>query len=134
MDMRGDEAMVAEPPVVLVVDDDDWLRTVLADLLAGEGYRTLQARDGPAGLQLARAHHPDVILLDLFLPKKSGYSVLEELRADQATRDIPIITVSAATDAVETGRLMTSSARPDAVLGKPLDIGRMLAALDRVAA
>ena len=61
---------------VLVVEDDPWIRSLMADLLAGEGYAVVQAADGKAGLNLAEQHDPDVILLDLAMPEKSGLDVL----------------------------------------------------------
>ena len=76
---------------VLVVEDDPWIRSLMADLLAGEGYSVVQASDGRAGLEMAEMNDPDVILLDLAMPEKSGLDVLHELKSSKPTRDIPVI-------------------------------------------
>src|SRR5438445_13828728 len=80
---------------VLVVEDDPWIRSLMADLLAGEGYSVVQASDGKAGLVMAEQNEPDVILLDLAMPEKSGLDVLHELKSSKPTSDIPVIVVSA---------------------------------------
>lgn len=76
---------------VLVIDDDDASRYVLSGLLAGMPFQTLEAANGKDGLKLARMQKPAAIFLDLNLPDMSGASVLEELKADAHTREIPII-------------------------------------------
>src|SRR5215471_14565493 len=80
---------------VLVIEDDPWTRTITTALLAGEGFGVVEAKNGEEGLQQARAHGPDAILLDLALPTKSGLDVLRELKSEALTRDIPVIVVSA---------------------------------------
>jgi CheY-like chemotaxis protein len=82
-------------PLALIIDDDAWIRTILAELLAGEGLEILQACDGRRGLALAEERCPDVILLDLILPGRSGLDVLHELKQRQPTSEIPVIVVSA---------------------------------------
>ncbi len=65
---------------ILVVDDEHAMRVALRDILDSEGYRTQSAADGEAGLQLAVAEKPDLILLDVMMPKLDGYAVCAELR------------------------------------------------------
>jgi DNA-binding response OmpR family regulator len=79
---------------VLICEDDTNLRT-LVRLALGDGYRYFEAPDGPSGLQLARRIHPDVIVLDLMLPGRSGLDVLTELRADDELAKTPVIVMSA---------------------------------------
>jgi DNA-binding response OmpR family regulator len=79
---------------VLICEDDTNLRT-LVRLALGDGYRYFEAPDGPSGLQLARRIHPDVIVLDLMLPGRSGLDVLTELRADDELGKTPVIVMSA---------------------------------------
>ena len=108
---------------VLVVEDDPWIRSLMADLLAGEGYAVVQASDGKAGLELAEQNEPDVILLDLAMPEKSGLDVLHELKSSKPTRDIPVIVVSA-----YAMLMMGSDARrADGVIQKPFDLADLLA-------
>jgi DNA-binding response OmpR family regulator len=79
---------------VLICEDDTNLRT-LVRLALGDGYRYFEAPDGPSGLQLARRIHPDLIVLDLMLPGRSGLDVLIELRADDELAQTPVIVMSA---------------------------------------
>jgi DNA-binding response OmpR family regulator len=79
---------------VLICEDDTNLRT-LVRLALGDAYRYYEAPDGPSGLQLARRIHPDVIVLDLMLPGRSGLDVLAELRADDELAKTPVIVMSA---------------------------------------
>jgi len=79
---------------VLICEDDTNLRT-LVRLALGDGYRYYEAPDGPSGLELARRIHPDVIVLDLMLPGRSGLDVLTELRADEELAKTPVIVMSA---------------------------------------
>jgi DNA-binding response OmpR family regulator len=65
---------------ILIIEDETPMRTALADVLEGEGYRALSAVDGEAGLRKAVAEKPDLILLDLMMPKLDGFAVCAELR------------------------------------------------------
>ena len=85
----------ARPPKVLLVDDDDTQTDVLQDRLTRQGFVTYVAHAGHEALDLARRHHPHVVLLDLGLPDVSGLSVCEELSDAPETCDIPVIVVSA---------------------------------------
>ncbi|OWK27366.1 MAG: hypothetical protein US76_03995 [Parcubacteria group bacterium GW2011_GWA2_38_13b] len=76
---------------IIIVEDDEILARVLYAELTDAGFKVLQAFDGEAGLALARSEHPDLVLLDLILPKKYGFEVLEELKKSPDTKDIPVI-------------------------------------------
>jgi two-component system, OmpR family, alkaline phosphatase synthesis response regulator PhoP len=77
---------------VLVVEDEDALRMALVDALRGEGLRVLEAADGEAGLALALREAPDLVLLDLMLPKRDGFSVLRAMREDRLESAVIILT------------------------------------------
>lgn len=79
---------------VLVVDDDPDARLLLAQYVKDDGCRAILAGNGEQGLRLARAHQPDLILLDIMMPQMNGLEVLERLREDPATADIPVVVVS----------------------------------------
>ncbi|PKO86288.1 MAG: diguanylate cyclase response regulator [Betaproteobacteria bacterium HGW-Betaproteobacteria-12] len=79
---------------VLVVDDEKQNRTLLAELLASE-CRVILARNGIQALERAREQAPDLILLDVMMPEMSGYQVIQALQQDDATRQIPVIIISA---------------------------------------
>ena len=107
---------------VLIVDDVPMIRSTVTDVLEHAGYAVLAGRDGVEGLRLARERTPDVILLDLALPKRSGLDVLQDLKSSQATRDIPVIVVSA-----YAYLLSPNDARPAAgVIQKPFNVRDLL--------
>jgi two-component system alkaline phosphatase synthesis response regulator PhoP len=80
---------------VLVVDDEAPIRLLCRVNLEAEGMAVLEAADGETGLELARTQLPDVILLDVMMPGRSGWEVAEELLADEVTSGIPIIFLTA---------------------------------------
>jgi DNA-binding response OmpR family regulator len=83
---------------VLLVEDDDTLATMQRVRLEMDGYRVAVAEDGEAGLRLALELLPDLVILDYRLPRLDGAGVLRALRADERTRDIPVIVLSAFDD------------------------------------
>ncbi len=83
---------------ILLVEDEDTLRRVMKDLLEQEGYRVCEARDGAEALEQVDRFAPDVVLLDLNLPNVDGYTVLAQLRSRPATRNLPVLVLSARGD------------------------------------
>jgi DNA-binding response OmpR family regulator len=79
---------------ILFVEDESALQQTLGDVLKQEGYTVLSALDGETGLKTAKKEKLDLILLDLILPKMHGFEVLKELKADETTKDIPIIVLT----------------------------------------
>jgi DNA-binding response OmpR family regulator len=112
----------AESKTVLIADDDGWLREMLTLLLVDEGFCPLEARSGPETVRLAAELKPDVILLDVDLPGRSGFSVLSDLRKASATRDIPVMLVSGEVNIFETGH----AGEANATFHKPLDFSAFL--------
>ena len=78
---------------ILIIEDELPMRTALQDVLAGEGYRVLTAPDGESGLQRAIDEKPDLILLDIMMPKLDGYAVCAELR--RLSNPVPILMLTA---------------------------------------
>jgi CheY-like chemotaxis protein len=76
---------------VLIIDDEEVARYTFKKLLAGTRYTVIEAADGPEGLRRVREEGPQVIFLDLIMPEMDGFEVLHELKADPATRGIPVI-------------------------------------------
>ncbi len=114
---------------VLYIEDNISNRRLMERLLARRpGVRLIAAPEGQAGLDLARAERPDLILLDLHLPDMSGDDVLRRLWADPHTRTIPVAVLSADATPAQTKRLLAAGAI--AYLTKPLDIGQVLQLLD----
>lgn len=79
---------------VLFIEDESALQQSATQWLTDEGYRVVSALNGDDGLRLAKNENPDLILLDLILPKKDGFTVLKEIKGDPATASIPIIVLS----------------------------------------
>jgi two-component system phosphate regulon response regulator PhoB len=79
---------------ILVIEDDRYLRRSEEVMLRRHGDIVVSAEDGEAGLRMARDRLPDLILLDLVMPKIQGFEVLRQLKADPATRDIPVLVLS----------------------------------------
>ena len=84
---------MADAKTILVVDDDQELSDGLRLVLERKGYRVLQARDGQQGKQLVYQHHPDLVILDMMMPRMGGYPVLEHFRGK--TDAPPIIMITA---------------------------------------
>jgi len=76
---------------VLIIEDDSTLRNVLVEFIQAEGATVFAASDGEEGVKLASENNPDLILLDIILPKKDGYEVIAEVKGNEKTKDIPII-------------------------------------------
>jgi CheY-like chemotaxis protein len=107
---------------ILLVEDDAWVRTFLHDVLADDGYDVVDAADGRTGLRLVGEKQPDVVLLDLAMPEVTGVDVLHEIRRGAATRDLPVVIISAFPRVLSPKDAETVSG----VLCKPLDINDVL--------
>ncbi len=80
--------------IILFIEDEASLQKTFSDSLRKEGYEILSALNGETGLQLARTKKPDLILLDLILPKIHGFEVLKKLKEDEETKDISVIVLT----------------------------------------
>lgn len=83
-----------DPKQILIVEDDISLHEILKKKLESEGFETLSAYDGEEGLQMALTERPDLILLDIVMPKKDGITMLQELRTDAWGKSIAVILLS----------------------------------------
>jgi CheY-like chemotaxis protein len=111
---------------VLIIEDDPDLRDALVRLLQSEGYLVSQARDGWDGLSQAEAHLPHLILLDLFMPRMTGWEFLAAQRKQDALADIPVIVLS--TFPLKVGDLLEGIA---ARFAKPFDVMDLLGAVEQ---
>jgi CheY-like chemotaxis protein len=107
-------------PTILVVEDEEPVQQLVVDLLDDEGYHVLVASDGAQALALVRAERPDLVLTDLMMPVMSGVELCQRLRADERTRQVPIVVMTAA------GRGQSDAARADAYVAKPFDLDVLL--------
>lgn len=112
------------PPRILVVEDVPLGLAVLRMRLEAEGFTVITARDGIEALEQAREGHPDLMLLDLMLPRLSGERVCQELRSDPRTQALPIVVLSARVQEAE--RLRAFAAGADAFIAKPYDMARLV--------
>lgn len=113
------------PSLVLVVDDDDALRTGLARLVQSEGYQTVEAKNGLEALELVAKKQPDLILLDWMMPELSGIEVCRQLKSDEKTRLIPIVMITALHEQEE--KIKAIDAGVDDFLNKPINIPELRA-------
>ena len=81
--------------VVLIVDDTELNRKVVKTVLMAQGFDVLEAQDGEEAITMATEHLPDMVLMDVQLPKLDGYEATRRLRAQESTRDLPIIALTA---------------------------------------
>ena len=79
---------------ILFIEDEDTLQKALGGFLKDAGYEVVNALDGEIGLELASSENPDLILLDIVLPKINGFEVLKELKQKEETKDIPVIVLT----------------------------------------
>lgn len=89
---------------ILIVEDEEILVSLLDRKLKEEGYETSLAYDGEEGLQKIKEEKPDLILLDIIMPKKGGFEVLEEMQKDREIAKIPVIVISNSGQPVEISR------------------------------
>ena len=108
---------------ILIIEDETPMRTALADLLAGEGYRTLTAVDGESGLQRTLTEKPDLILLDIMLPKLDGFALCAELR--RLSSAVPVLMLTAKGQIED--RVTGLDAGADDYLVKPFSTEELLA-------
>jgi len=104
---------------VLLIEDEEHIRTIVEYNLQMDGIEVYLAEDGPTGLDIATTKKPDVILLDWMLPGMDGLQVLEKLKADQRTRSIPVIMVTVKRMVSDVGNALLRGA--DDYIVKPFD-------------
>ena len=114
---------------VLIVEDNDLNMKLFRDLLDANGYRTLQTRDGLEALELARAHRPDLILMDIQLPEVSGLEVTKWLKEDDQLRSIPVIAVTAFAMKGDEEKIREGGC--EAYLSKPISVANFLETVRR---
>jgi len=108
-----------KPARILVVDDEERNRRLLVAMLEAEGYSASEAADGAQALELARQNPPDMVLLDIMMPGMDGYDVARALKADAATKAIPVVMVTALDD--RDSRLRGLEAGAEEFVTKPVD-------------
>jgi two-component system, cell cycle response regulator DivK len=116
--------------LILIVEDNPKNLKLVRDTLQVKGYQTIEAGTGEQGVQLAREHHPALILMDIQLPGISGVDAFRQLRGDPATRSIPVIAVTASVMAQERQKVMAAGF--DGFQGKPISVRELLTTIRRL--
>ncbi len=114
---------------ILIVDDSRTVVHMLKSALTQAGYKTLAAADGERGIQLARSHRPDLILMDVIMPGINGFQATRLLRKDAITRDIPIIIISGSEQATEQVWVMRLGA--NGFIPKPIERGQLFIKIEQ---
>ena len=109
--------MTVEQPVVLVADDDDDILLLVTTRLRRDGFSVIQARDGDEALDLALEHRPDIAVLDIGMPGLDGLEVVRAIRADDATKDMRVLLLTAKAQESDVRRGFDAGA--DAYVKKP---------------
>ena len=126
-------AMKKKPMCVLIVDDDPTLRSVLQALLEVKGYEIIEAGDGEEGLRQVQRKHPNIIILDGMMPKKSGFELAYELKNLPQYEKIPIIMLTGVDKAsAKTESYWRSKSRADVYMAKPFDYVKLVDTVEKL--
>ena len=112
------------PKTVMIVEDNELNMKLFRDLIEAHGYRTVQTRSGLAAVDLAREHHPDLILMDIQLPEISGLDVTKTLKADPQLYKIPVIAVTAFAMKGDEERIRQGGC--EAYISKPISVTKFI--------
>jgi DNA-binding response OmpR family regulator len=123
---------MSEQPLILCADDDEDILSLVSLRLARAGFRVIQAVDGDAALEAVRAQRPAVAVLDVMMPRRTGYEVLAALRADPAHAKLKVILLSARVQEADVERGLDAGA--DAYLAKPFKAGELVAKVQELLA
>lgn len=122
---------------ILIIDDEPDIVTYLRTLLEDHHYHIISASDGKAGLELARRERPDLVCLDIMMPKKTGVAVYQEMKTDVELKNIPVIIISAYESAYSFKgqtfrRIIKDKSIPEPLrfFEKPIDIDSFLRFID----
>ena len=113
---------------ILVADDDPDILSIVSMSLETQGYTVYKATNGREAVDLAKQHHPDLVLMDMMMPIVSGYEAVTELKADAATRKITIVGLSAKAMATDMER--ATDVGIDGYITKPFRIAQVLTVVE----
>ncbi len=119
----------ASGQTVLIVEDNELNMKLFHDILAAHGYATIQTRNGLEALELARRHHPALILMDIQLPEISGLEVTKWLKEDDDLRHIPVVAITAFAMKGDEERIRSGGC--EAYISKPISVGNFLDTVQR---
>lgn len=112
---------------ILVVEDDPVNQMILSDFLAANGYETVAASTGPEGIEKFERDAPDLLLVDVQLPRKNGFELLREIKGRPNGKNVPILLMSAVyNDRDQSSRTVQLGTLADGYLSKPFDLVQLL--------
>ena len=114
--------------LILVVEDNEKNRVLFRDILQKRGYKIVEAETGEQAIMLLQKERPDLILMDIQLPGKDGITVTREIKANEATRDIPVLALTSY--AMKGDRERMLEAGFDKYISKPINVGEFLNTVD----
>ncbi|HRY05204.1 MAG TPA: response regulator [Beijerinckiaceae bacterium] len=109
---------------ILIVEDNELNMKLFNDLLEAHGYQTVQARNGVEAVDLARKHHPNLILMDIQLPEVSGLQVTQWIKDDESLRSIPVVAITAFAMKGDEEKIRQGGC--EAYLSKPISVVKFL--------
>jgi len=115
---------------ILVVEDDEAIRNLIVSQLQDAGFDVSTACDGVEGLASIRNRRPDAVLLDINMPNMDGFAVLEKLKSDPATSELPVLMLSAQSSPEDIHRAVHMGA--DDYIGKPFETRQLLRRVNRI--
>ena len=118
---------VDRSPTILVVDDEAWNRTLVEAILSDNDYRVIEAENGPEALERVEQELPDLILLDIMMPRMDGFEVCRRLKAKRSTFFVPVVMLTALSD--RESKIRGLDAGADEFLNKPINRIELLARL-----
>ena len=121
---------MTEPPLVFCADDDEDILSLVSLRLRRAGFDVATAADGDAAIEIARARRPALAVLDVMMPKRTGYEVLAEVRGDEALRAMKVILLSARVQESDIARGLDAGA--DAYLAKPFKAQDLVAKVEEL--
>lgn len=122
--------MTGKKKKILFADDEETLRSLLRIILEKGGYEMLEAGDGKAALEQVKKNRPDLVILDINMPKMNGFDVLEHLKKDPKTRDIPVIMLTTRSGQGDIEEAMELDA--DQYIPKPFDSEKLISKIQQI--
>ena len=115
--------------VILIVEDEPKILKLIRDLLRLSGYSTIEATDGEQGVELAKSKKPDLILMDIMMPKVDGYTACHEIKMDKATKAIPVVMLTSLD--YELNKALGKDVGAAEYITKPVDRQKLLDVINR---
>ncbi len=112
------------PKTILIVEDNELNMKLFNDLLQAHGYETLQTKDGREAMEMTEKHHPDLILMDIQLPKISGLEITRQIKQKDDLKSIPVIAVTAFAMKGDEEKIMEGGC--DGYISKPISVPTFL--------